>query len=80
MDTSLDLLKKLQLAVDYKEQVLICCRYGYALAIKHSQVTSHLRDNHQVRESDRKGLTRYLTLIYPNEHHAQVLSLRPPYY
>jgi hypothetical protein len=55
----LNLLKKLQLAVDYKEQVLICYRYGYALTIKHSQVTSHLRDNYQVSESDRKGLTRY---------------------
>ena len=25
MDASLDLLKKLQLAIDYAEQVLICC-------------------------------------------------------
>ena len=46
MDTSLNLLKKLQLAIDYKEQVLICYRCGYALAIKHSQITSYLRENH----------------------------------
>lgn len=66
MDATLGFLKKLQLAIDYTEQVLICCRCGYALAVKHSQVTSHLRDNHQVSESDRRGLTRYLTSIYPN--------------
>jgi Orsellinic acid/F9775 biosynthesis cluster protein D len=55
------------LCIDDKEQLLICYRSecGYALAVKHSQVTSHLRDRHQVPESDRRGLTRYLTSIYP---------------
>ena len=27
---------------------------------------SYLRDNHQVSKSDQRGLTRYLTSIYPN--------------
>jgi hypothetical protein len=67
MDTSTNRLKKLQLSIDDKEQLLICCQSecGYALAVKHSQVTSHLRDKHQVPESDRRGLTRYLASIYP---------------
>jgi hypothetical protein len=67
MDPSTDRLEKLQLSIDYKEQLLICrrseCRY--ALAVQHSQVTSHLRDKHQVSEDDQRGLTRYLTSIYP---------------
>jgi hypothetical protein len=67
MDPSTNGLEKLQLSIDYKEQLLICCRSecGYALAVRHSQVTSHLRDKHQVPEEDRRGLTRYLTSIYP---------------
>jgi Orsellinic acid/F9775 biosynthesis cluster protein D len=67
MGSSADLLKKLQLFVDDKEQLLICCwsECGYALAVKHSQVTSHLRDKHQVTESNRRGLTRQLTVAYP---------------
>lgn len=67
METSPDLLQKLQLFLDDKEQLLICCRSecGYALAVKHSQVTSHLRDKHQVTEADRRGLTRHLTIAYP---------------
>jgi hypothetical protein len=62
-----DTLKKLQLSIDDAEQLLICCRSEcrYALAVNNSQVTSHLRDKHQVHESDRKGLTRLLTTIYP---------------
>jgi hypothetical protein len=67
MDPSTNSLEKLQLSIGYIEQLLICCRSecGYALAVRHSQVTSHLRDKHQVPEEDRRGLTRYLTSIYP---------------
>ncbi|KAH8748300.1 hypothetical protein F5882DRAFT_311498 [Hyaloscypha sp. PMI_1271] len=67
MGSSANLLKKLQLFIDDKEQLLVYCRseYGYALAVKHSQVTSHLRDKHQVTKSDRRGLTRHLTMVYP---------------
>jgi hypothetical protein len=52
--------------IDYQERLLICCRSecGYALAVKHSQVTSHLRDKHRIPEGDRKGLTRYLASVF----------------
>ena len=65
MDPSLAYLEKLQLLIDYQERLLICCRSecGYALAVKHSQVTSHLRDKH-IPEGDRKGLTRYLASVF----------------
>ena len=67
MELSADFLKKLQLFIDDKEQLLICYRseYRYALAVKHSQVTSHLRDKHQITESNRRGLTHHLAIIYP---------------
>jgi len=67
METSSNFLLKLQLYIDGKEQLLVCGRSecGYALAVKQSQVTSHLRDKHQVAEADRRGLTKYLTRAYP---------------
>ena len=66
METHSGLLQELQLFIDDKEQLLIWCRIecGYALSVKYSQVTSHLRDKHQVIESDRKGLPRHLTRTY----------------
>jgi hypothetical protein len=67
MITLPNLLQELQLFIDDGEQLLIYCQSecGYALSVKYSQVTSHLRDEHQIIESNRRGLTRHLNVIYP---------------
>ncbi|PVH75572.1 hypothetical protein DL98DRAFT_427268, partial [Cadophora sp. DSE1049] len=37
----------------------------YALAVKHSQVTSYLQNKHQIIKLDRRGFTRHLAVVYP---------------
>src|SRR5258706_12701665 len=58
-------LSELGLYADDDDHVLICRRCGYALSVTDSQVTSHLRDKHQVLSSLRDGLTRYLHHGFP---------------
>ncbi|KAH6974818.1 hypothetical protein EDB80DRAFT_659046 [Ilyonectria destructans] len=62
-------LTNLGLFVDQEAQVLICFRdeCEYALCVKGSRVTTHLRDKHNIPEEARKGLTRFLkTLPQPS--------------
>jgi Orsellinic acid/F9775 biosynthesis cluster protein D len=59
-------LARLKLYVDIEEQLLICGRCGYALAVDRSQVTSHLRDKHGINQQDRSGLTKHLNTVYPH--------------
>jgi hypothetical protein len=62
MTSAHETLAELQLYADLSEQLLICCRpgCGYALSVERSQVTSHLRDKHNVAADLRRGLTRIL--------------------
>src|ERR1700704_1399210 len=59
-------LSELQLYVDREEQLLICFRTecGYALSVERSQVTSHLRDKHNVAADLRRGITHILKHEY----------------
>lgn len=61
-------LSTLQLYADEAERLLICCHdeCHYALSVTGSQVTSHLRDKHQIPQELRNGLTRHLKNEYPN--------------
>ncbi|KAH7463500.1 hypothetical protein BFJ68_g17307 [Fusarium oxysporum] len=56
------LLNRLALRIDSDAKVLICCRSTcrYALSVKGSAVTTHLRVKHQVEHDERKGLTEFL--------------------
>jgi hypothetical protein len=62
-----DKLAHVQLYTDANEQLLICCRSEcqYALSTALSQVTSHLRDKHNVPDDLRKGLTQIVRRGYP---------------
>src|SRR5258706_638927 len=64
-----DFLARCQLYLDNEEQLLICSRpeCGFALSVSRSQVTSHLRDKHQVPEELRRGLTQHLKNDYPHK-------------
>ncbi|KAK2684635.1 hypothetical protein QWA68_016794 [Fusarium oxysporum] len=57
-----DVLNRLALRIDPDAKVLICCRSTcrYALSVKGSAVTTHLRVKHQVEHGERKGLTEFL--------------------
>ncbi|KAH7154770.1 hypothetical protein DER46DRAFT_562042 [Fusarium sp. MPI-SDFR-AT-0072] len=57
-----DILNRLALRIDPDAKVLICCRLTcrYALSVKGSAVTTHLRVKHQVEHDERKGLTEFL--------------------
>ncbi|KAH7248434.1 hypothetical protein B0J15DRAFT_562897 [Fusarium solani] len=58
----LNILNRLALRIDPDARVLICCRPDcrYALSVKGSAVTTHLRVKHQVDQEERKGLTEFL--------------------
>ncbi|KAJ3454134.1 hypothetical protein MRS44_018028 [Fusarium solani] len=58
----LDILNRLALHIDPDARVLICCRPDcrYALFVKGSAVTTHLRVKHEVDQDERKGLTEFL--------------------
>jgi len=60
-------LSTLQLYANDVERLLICyyCKCGFALSVTGSQVTSHLRDKHNVSKELRDGLTRYLKYGHP---------------
>lgn len=60
-----DYLAQCQLYADPEERILICCRCQYALTIANSQVTSHLREKHDVPEELRKGLAHYIKHVHP---------------
>ncbi|EXK76399.1 hypothetical protein FOQG_18857 [Fusarium oxysporum f. sp. raphani 54005] len=57
-----DVLDRLALPIEPDAKVLICCRSTcrYALSVKGSAVTTHLRVKHQVEHDERKGLTEFL--------------------
>ncbi|KAH7462731.1 hypothetical protein FOMA001_g18485 [Fusarium oxysporum f. sp. matthiolae] len=60
--TGFDILNRLALRIDPDAKLLICCRSTcrYALSVKGSAVTTHLRVKHQVEHDERKGLTEFL--------------------
>ena len=60
-------LCRLQLFVDKEENALICGHVdcGFALSVERSQLTSHLRDKHQVDDDTRRALIRCLASEYP---------------
>ncbi|RKK89813.1 hypothetical protein BFJ68_g16625 [Fusarium oxysporum] len=60
--TGFDVLNRLALRIDPDAKVLICCQSTcrYALSVKGSAVTTHLRVKHQVEHDERKGLTKFL--------------------
>ncbi|KAH7204925.1 hypothetical protein BKA60DRAFT_655910 [Fusarium oxysporum] len=60
--TGFDVLNRLALRINPDAKVLICCRSTcrYALSVKGSAVTTHLRVKHQVEHGERKGLTKSL--------------------
>ncbi|PCD25955.1 hypothetical protein AU210_012389 [Fusarium oxysporum f. sp. radicis-cucumerinum] len=60
--TGFDVLNRLALRINPDAKVLICCRSTcrYALSVKGSAVTTHLRVKHQVEHDERKGLTKSL--------------------
>ncbi|KAK2669864.1 Protein of unknown function DUF3505 [Fusarium oxysporum f. sp. vasinfectum] len=60
--TGFDVLNRLALRIDPDAKVLICCQSTcrYALSVKGSAVTTHLRVKHQVEHDERKGLTEFL--------------------
>jgi len=68
MASAHDNLSQFQLYADLEEHLLICCRSecGYALSVARSQVTSHLRDKHNVLADLRTGLTPLLKHEYPD--------------
>jgi len=61
------ILAQFQLYVENKAQLLICTSpdCGYALSVARSQLTSHLREKHQIPETNRRLITRHLTQHYP---------------
>jgi hypothetical protein len=61
----MELLRNLQLFIDYEAHAVICCRQECQSALSNagSRVTTHLRDKHHVPEDARKGLTKILKSI-----------------
>ena len=66
MTSTHEKLVELGLYVDLEERLLICCgaECKYALSVDRSQVTSHLRDRHNVLLDLQRGITYILKHEY----------------
>lgn len=60
------ILSHMDLYLDRDRHLLICSRpeCGFALSVRSSQITAHLRDKHDVPVNVRRDLTRYLRQNY----------------